>query len=120
MARFLYAFGIIFFFSLTYSIYTNTFVVATNATVANINTTIATEYLGKTYNQTVDPTSFFAPFRLALDIISDMFRAMFLPAQIIAEIGVPGSDAIGLIINAVFWLIMAGAIIEIVTKVRGL
>jgi len=118
--RFLYYFAIIMFFSLVYSLYVNEFNNMSTQPLPQLsNSTLPEEYLGKKYNQTIDATSYFAPFQVAYNIILDMFKVMLVPSLILSDLGVPGSNVIGLVLNLVFWIVTAGAIIEIFTKMRG-
>jgi hypothetical protein len=117
--RFLYYFGIILFFSLFYGIYAQAFQ-DMGAPVTSINeSNVAQEYAGTEYNGTIDTTSFLGGIGKAVGILKMMFVAMLLPSHIIAELGVPGSDVIGMILNVLFWVVEGGALIEVFSKVRG-
>jgi len=119
MARFLYYFGIIMFFSLVYSLYSNGFI-ESGSPIANITgSDMAKDYLNKTYSWTIPLMAVFGPFIVALEIVFDMFKVMVFPSMILADLGIPGSDVLGLVLNVIFWIVMAGALIEIVTRVRG-
>ena len=117
--RFLYYFGIILFFSLFYGIYAQAFQ-DLGANVVSINeSNVAQEYAGQEYNDTISVTTYLGGVAKAVSILKMMFIAMLLPSHIIAELGVPGSDVIGLVLNVLFWVVEGGALIEVFSKVRG-